>query len=199
MNELRVVLGDPIYHDRQPADLLSRLNGALARQFDATENFVAALAVRIEAGRQDVTAANAGQPLPFLSSFGAGWQEWALPRGPYLGIIPGSVQYHEATTTLAAGDRLLACTDGVSEAGAKSGVPQFQHGGLAAFLAALPATATRRWRGPTSSPSCRRWRWRAGARRARTPRQSAQGNGHARRTRQRASDLRSVQRIRTDA
>lgn len=147
MHALRAALGDAFYQNRQPADLLQWLHDALAPQFDVTENFVAALAVRVESGRQDVTAANAGQPQPLLSRTGAGWQAWALPRGSFLGILPGSTEYHEETTPLAAGDRLLAFTDGVTEGGAKLGVPQFQVGGLEAFLASAPATPTETVRG----------------------------------------------------
>jgi serine phosphatase RsbU (regulator of sigma subunit) len=52
------------------------------------------------------------------------------------------VTYQEVTTPLAAGDCLLAFTDGVTEAGARSSVPQFQQSGLATFLTGVPATAT---------------------------------------------------------
>jgi serine phosphatase RsbU (regulator of sigma subunit) len=141
MQALQAALGDGFYQNRQPADLLQWLHDALAPQFDLTENFVAALAVRVEAGRADVTAANAGQPLPLLGRPGAAWRAWALPRGCFLGMLPGSVQYAEATTSFVSDDWLLAFTDGITEGGAKSGVSQFQHAGLAAFLASLPARA----------------------------------------------------------
>jgi serine phosphatase RsbU (regulator of sigma subunit) len=64
-----------------------------------------------------------------------------LPAGPFLGIVPGPT-YLEAATSLAVGDCLLAFTDGVTEGGARSGAPQFQHVGLPALLHSLPTTAT---------------------------------------------------------
>jgi serine phosphatase RsbU (regulator of sigma subunit) len=48
------------------------------------------------------------------------------------------VDFPEASASLPAGASLLAFTDGVTEAGMNSSVPQFQRGALAAFLAGLP-------------------------------------------------------------
>jgi serine phosphatase RsbU (regulator of sigma subunit) len=64
-----------------------------------------------------------------------------LPPGPFIAIAPDAA-YQDAATSLALGDCFLAFTDGVTEGGAKSGIPQFQHGGLQALLRGLPATAT---------------------------------------------------------
>jgi serine phosphatase RsbU (regulator of sigma subunit) len=127
------------YQNRGPAELLQLLHEELALQFDETENFAAAMSVLVNSQTRDVVAANAGQPDPRVRQGGI-WQTWGLPAGPFLGIDPNAT-YQEAVSPLAVGDAMLAFTDGVTEGGAKSGVPQFQYGGLQALLHGLPATA----------------------------------------------------------
>jgi serine phosphatase RsbU (regulator of sigma subunit) len=140
MDSLRQGLGDPTYENRQPADLLQWLHEALAPQWDVTLMFATALAVLVDVRTADMTAANAGQPEPWLGQPGGGWLTWVLPGGTPLGIPAPAVSFQDAVTSLR--ESFLAFTDGVTEAGARSGAPQFQHAGLPAFLAGLPATAT---------------------------------------------------------
>jgi sigma-B regulation protein RsbU (phosphoserine phosphatase) len=142
MQALCNALNDAFYHDRRPADLLQWLHDALAPQNDITGNVVAAIAVWLGPQNSAVSAANAGQPEPLRGGTGGVWQLWTLPPGLFLGIIPGGTPYQEDTTPLVAGTCLLLFTDGVTEAGAKSNVPQFQHGALDAFLTARAAGET---------------------------------------------------------
>jgi Stage II sporulation protein E (SpoIIE) len=90
MHALHALLAQTFYQNRQPADLLQWLHDALAPQFDITENFVAALAVRAEAGRRDVTAANAGQPLPLLGRPGLPGGRGRCRLGPIWGRSLGA-------------------------------------------------------------------------------------------------------------
>jgi serine phosphatase RsbU (regulator of sigma subunit) len=140
MDALRNSLGDPTCENRQPADLLQGLHEALAPLWDVTLMFATALALLVDARIEDITASNAAQPEPWLGQPGGAWLRWVLPAGTPLGIPASAVSFQDAVTPLH--ESLLAFTDGVSEAGAKSGVPRFQHAGLPAFLAGLAAAAT---------------------------------------------------------
>src|SRR5262249_546091 len=66
------------------------------------------------------------------------WVGWPVPGAAPLGVPAPDVVYPEGQRALAAGEYLLAFTDGVTETGARQG-SQFQHGQLDVWLASLPA------------------------------------------------------------
>lgn len=142
MDTLRNTLGDPVYEDCQPAELLRRLHGVLEPQFLVTGNFAAAIAVLCSRHDDAVKAANAGQPEPWLRRPGADWETWSLPGGLLLGAPDPGATYQETGASLPAAGSLLAFTDGVTEAGAHSHLPQFQQARLPAFLGGLPSGKT---------------------------------------------------------
>jgi serine phosphatase RsbU (regulator of sigma subunit) len=133
--EVRLLLQDPICDNRRPADLLQLLNGMLQHTFAATGRFVAALAVLFD-DNGNLTASNAGQPVPWLGQPGAAWQEWAVPGGTFLGVAQPDEAYPEGAAALGVGQHLLAFTDGVTEAGISTG--QLYQGQFPGFLQALP-------------------------------------------------------------
>src|SRR5262249_574810 len=130
---------DSKYQNCRPADLLEKLHGVLALQWQTTRNFVAALALLLDPMIEEVVAANAGQPDWLLGQPGGSWRPWAPPRNPLLGVPAHGVTFQEAMMTVPVGDWLLGFTDGVTEAGAHSGAPQFHQAQLPAFLTGLPA------------------------------------------------------------
>jgi hypothetical protein len=142
MDTIRAALGEPAAENRGPAGLLGWLHSALAPQWDATGNFAAAIAVLVSAPDKGVTAANAAQPSPYLRFPGADCREWNWPGNPPLGIPDIDMGLADVSMAFPVGAAFLGFTDGVSEGGAKSGVAQFQRGGLAALLGGLPAGAT---------------------------------------------------------
>jgi len=126
----------PRCDNKQPGILLAALNDALQLEFFHSGRFVAALAVLIDAG--GLTAANAGQPDPWIGEPGGTWQAWTVPGGTFLGVAPLGAKYDEEAIQLPADSHFLAFTDGVTEAG-RGRSALFAKGHLPAFLAGLPA------------------------------------------------------------
>jgi sigma-B regulation protein RsbU (phosphoserine phosphatase) len=62
-----------------------------------------------------MTYFNGGHPAPMLSRAGGAFEPLSVPRGLVVGAIEG-IRYEAATLRLAPGDRLVAFTDGVTEA-----------------------------------------------------------------------------------
>jgi hypothetical protein len=133
MDTIRDTLADRRAWGLQPAELLRELHQALANEWDRTGNFACALAVKADTSA-GVLAAKAATPAPWVR-LGAGWREWVWPGSPPLGLPIFDMGFVDVADAFPAGASLLAFTDGVTEAGAKGGAGQFQHGGLAAFLA----------------------------------------------------------------
>ncbi len=138
MLAIRDALGEAGTEGLEPSALLDLLHGRVAAEWDRTNNLACALAVKVGPPDEEVVVSNAAQPSPWLRLPGAAWLEWSWPGGPLLGLPFAGVDFPEASALLPAGASLLAFTDGVTEAGAKSGVGLFQRGPLAAFLGGLP-------------------------------------------------------------
>ena len=62
-----------------------------------------------------MTYFNGGHPAPLLSRAGGPFEPLPVPRGLVVGVVDG-IRYEAATLQLEPGDRLLAYTDGVTEA-----------------------------------------------------------------------------------
>jgi serine phosphatase RsbU (regulator of sigma subunit) len=68
--EVGLFLQDPACENQQPGALLQVLNGMLQQTFAATSKFLAALAVLFDV-QGNLTASNAGQPVPWIGQAGA--------------------------------------------------------------------------------------------------------------------------------
>lgn len=111
-------------HPCPPAEMLAHLNQRFHRpEMDA--HFVALLMAEYDAPSRTLTLANAGFPLPVLVRDGTA--RAIRIEGTPLGLLPGS-DYREERLELLAGDVLVACSDGISEAsdsgGEELGVPR---------------------------------------------------------------------------
>lgn len=96
-----------------PADLLTYLNGHLARSYTRGGTFVTAFYATLDPARRTLTYSTAGHNPPRLfrgKEAIALDQNGALP----LGIMPDET-YHQATITLERDDLLLLYTDGITE------------------------------------------------------------------------------------
>jgi hypothetical protein len=127
-----LILPLPDCADLSPGQLLTLLNSLVAPFWHDRSTFVAAQAFLV-APTGDVVGSTAGIPAPLRRTAGPSCAPWDLSGGPLLGPVDGSV-YAEDVLSLPPGDGLLACTDGVSEAG----TPQFGAALLGAFLLADP-------------------------------------------------------------
>jgi sigma-B regulation protein RsbU (phosphoserine phosphatase) len=125
--------------ERSVADTLGALNERLVEELSPRE-FVALAYCRFEPASGSLELAVAGLPEPYLVG-GEAVITLAVP-GPRLplGLRPG-LQYETLRTTLAAGDRLLLCTDGLAEAPLPAGGP-LGYETLAALIDAAPRSAT---------------------------------------------------------
>lgn len=123
---------------RGPADLLTRVNGALAGELPQGL-FATAAIVSIEEDTDDVFVANAGHPRPLL--VGTGGETRAIgPTGdPALGVAEG-VAYAEARSVLPKDHLLALYSDGVSDASDADG-RSFGEDRLAAALSEAPRGA----------------------------------------------------------
>lgn len=119
----------------EPDRLLTRLNDALAAH-GADGQFVtlAYLLLELETGR--VLYGNAGhEPLVYRSG-STGEVQYLMPTGRALGIDPGA-SYSARTLDMTPGSVLLAYTDGISEAGARTIPPDpFDEEGIAKVVSA---------------------------------------------------------------
>jgi sigma-B regulation protein RsbU (phosphoserine phosphatase) len=122
-----------------PEAALAVVNQALAQNNDGCM-FVTLLlaALDLETGRLDY--ASAGHIPPFISRAGGGIERLETERGTPLGMLEDAL-YDRGTTRLDPGDRLLAVTDGITEA-AGPGHALFGSERVARWLAqAGPGTA----------------------------------------------------------
>jgi GAF domain-containing protein len=99
--------------DRNPADILSRLNDALLTH--QTERFCTVCYVRLEPRPRGarLTIASAGHPMPIVVSSHGTVQPAGVPGMP-AGLFPSS-DISATTVELRAGDALVLYTDGVTE------------------------------------------------------------------------------------
>jgi sigma-B regulation protein RsbU (phosphoserine phosphatase) len=98
-----------------PADeLLGRVNALLCEN-NPSELFTTAFAAVVDAANGTMTCYNGGHPLPLLSRAGGPFEPLSLPRCLVVGILDG-VPYPAVTLNLGPGDRLVAFSDGVTEA-----------------------------------------------------------------------------------
>ena len=98
--------------DRELQSLFERLDRTVVKAAETEEDFVTAVLVQVTNDGQ-VTIANAGHPSPILvSRTGARWLD-AEPPCPPLGLGGAG---NSLSLTLAASDRLLLYTDGLTEA-----------------------------------------------------------------------------------
>jgi hypothetical protein len=127
-----VLLPDPLCWKLGPAGLLTLLNIWLAPVWDESGIFVAAQALLLQADGT-LLGSNAAIPAPRRRTVPPGSVAWNLPGGAMLGPVTPQT-WTEDALALAAGEGLLAFTDGVSEAGN----PQFGQAHLDAFLTGDP-------------------------------------------------------------
>ena len=97
----------------EPALLVGELNRILCA--DVRKAFVTATYLFFDADDRSVTVTNAGHPSPLLHRAAGGTIEELGPHGVLLGRFTAA-RYTSATYALASGDRIVAFTDGVTEA-----------------------------------------------------------------------------------
>ena len=100
--------------DRSPASLVTYVNAELARDNDACM-FVTLFAGQLDTSNGDLVYTNAGHDPPFVRGLDGSLERLDERHGPLAGAAPGIV-YRESRRRLAAGDVLVAFTDGVTEA-----------------------------------------------------------------------------------
>ncbi|MEU9046682.1 MULTISPECIES: SpoIIE family protein phosphatase [unclassified Kitasatospora] len=112
MGQLRSGLRAYATDGHDPAATLTRTSRLLA-ELD-TELFATCLYLTLDPADGELTAARAGHPAPVRITAGARAVELDLPGGPPLGVAPER-PYPLAVERLAAGETLLAYTDGLVE------------------------------------------------------------------------------------
>jgi phosphoserine phosphatase RsbU/P len=100
--------------DPSPASLVTYVNAELARDNDACM-FVTLFAGQLDTTNGDLVYTNAGHDPPYVRGLDGSLERLDERHGPMAGAAPGIV-YRESRRRLAAGDVLVAFTDGVTEA-----------------------------------------------------------------------------------
>jgi len=101
-------------HTSDPAELLQRTNTVLAGQFDSAEMFATAFLVRVSSDGRTWSFSGAGHP-PALCLRGDGSVETLDSSGTALGLFD-ETEFETRQIVLEPEDRLVAYTDGVTEA-----------------------------------------------------------------------------------
>ncbi|HEY7059099.1 MAG TPA: PP2C family protein-serine/threonine phosphatase [Vicinamibacterales bacterium] len=96
-----------------PGDVLMRMNRALSGRFELA--YVTATFALIDTAARTLTYASAGHPSPLLVRANGGVDSLD-ERGIVLGFLPGATYTSAIVRDLAAGDRLVFYTDGITEA-----------------------------------------------------------------------------------
>ncbi|MBT0773018.1 SpoIIE family protein phosphatase [Kineosporia sp. J2-2] len=130
-----------------PSEVLRQLNRALQTPDDLERFCTVVYGLVGDTGTGDgagvrVTISLGGHPPPLLRRHHDGSVHAVGRTGTALGLLPG-VDVHEVVVELAAGDVLLAYTDGVTEA--RVGEEQFGEKRLAEVLAAVPRATGSGW------------------------------------------------------
>jgi sigma-B regulation protein RsbU (phosphoserine phosphatase) len=112
-----------------PAAVIAHLQNSL-RVFEDSR-FVTVFCARLDAARERLSYTNAGHP-PAILRRRNGTAELLEATGPLVCPALAELPHEEASTALEAGDRLLAYTDGLAEAGA--GQEMFGHGRIRSLV-----------------------------------------------------------------
>jgi sigma-B regulation protein RsbU (phosphoserine phosphatase) len=107
-----------IWQDMSPGELVSRLNEGLFRDTTTTQYATLFLAI-VETNKMSLNYVNAGHATPLLVSKGGVIRHLdtgGLPAGMFSGT-----KYEQGTEPLGPGDRIVAYTDGVTDAGESRG------------------------------------------------------------------------------
>lgn len=99
--------------------LLARVNALLCAN-NPNAMFTTAFAAVLDAESGVLTYFNGGHPPPLLSRAGGAFEFVPVPRGLVVGVMEG-VPYEATTLQLQPGDRLVAYSDGVTEAESAGG------------------------------------------------------------------------------
>jgi hypothetical protein len=116
-------LDDPLTWNRCPGDLLVELHSLAGAQWAETERTFVAQAVLVLPQGDHFLVASAGVPLPFHAPNEQSWQTVDVPA-ECIGLLgrpdlhdDGEPVFPDRRLDLAEGDRYLAVTDGITEAG----------------------------------------------------------------------------------
>jgi sigma-B regulation protein RsbU (phosphoserine phosphatase) len=115
---VKIAVSSQTHLAHDPAAILAALNEILRR--DVRRAFVTATYLYFDTAQSCVAVSNAGHPTPLLFR-GGGFRELG-PSGVLLGRF-GTLRYEAQQTTLMAGDRIVAWTDGIVEARNPRGEP----------------------------------------------------------------------------
>ncbi len=104
-----------------PADAMARINGALLRR--AIDARFATMFYGLVRADRTLQYCNAGQepPLVLRASTAEDEDAWLETGGPVIGLLP-TAKYEAGVITLAPGDLVIVCSDGVTEALDASGI-----------------------------------------------------------------------------
>lgn len=122
----RFAFSEAVRADYRPAPVLAAMNRRL--QGLADERYVTAFCGLFDRHARTLTYANAGHPHPLLCRAPTGDCRPLDATGFMLGIVPDAA-YDEQSVTLAPGDRICLCTDGLIDAQDEAGTP-FEMEGL---------------------------------------------------------------------
>ncbi len=113
MASVKASLEDLVAADLPPREVCARLARTIAPRL-APDRFVSLVYAVLDPSRGTLVYANAGHPAPFLQRADGAVRR--LQRGgPVLGVV-AEADYEEGALALAAGDRLVMVTDGITEA-----------------------------------------------------------------------------------
>ncbi len=127
---------DEAQRARHPGELLEALNRDLVA-IEQPEKFVAMLCARVDAATGSIRFANAGQIPPVVRRQNGDFEQFE-ESGLLLGVSPGA-RYQVSTVEMGAGDVVVMCTDGLTEASR-----QGEMFGMEGVRRVLDATAHRR-------------------------------------------------------
>ena len=121
---IRAVAGQQGCAEESPEEILRRTamltNDYIASTHSQANMFATVFFAIIEPGGEMVTYLNAGHEAPLVVTADGTLRERLAPTGAALGLMP-SLEFGVSRVSLAAGDVLVALTDGVSEARGASG------------------------------------------------------------------------------